>query len=150
MSGSCGIVTFDYATWAARYPELALSIDTAQAQGYFDTACLYVDNTALSMVPVGPRASILYLTTSHVAQLLASQNGQPASPLVGRISGAGQGSVNVTTELNTPQSAAWFAQTRYGLLAWQALAPYRTALYIPGGRPVFPGSMSPWGFRRGF
>jgi len=131
MSGCAGIVTFNYTIWALRYPELAGSVDMPTALGYFDQACLFLDNSPCSPVrDVGRRAIILGMITSHVAALLATINGQPASPLVGRIASAAEGSVNVSTDLAVPGSAAWWAQTKYGLLAWQALAPYRTALYV--------------------
>ena len=147
MSGCSGIVVFDYATWAAQYPELAGSVTSGQAGGYFNQSCLYLDNTPCSPVrdwqPGGKRETILYMITSHIASMLATINGNAPSPLVGRINSAGEGSVNVATDLPTPMSAAWWSQTRYGLLAWQALAPYRTALYvrapqIPLGAQSFP------------
>jgi hypothetical protein len=144
MSGSSGVVVFDYAAWAAQYPELSGSVASAQASGYFDQACLYLDNTACSPVPTAKRATILNMLVSHIAALLATIAGSAPSGLVGRINTATEGSVSVAAELKTPDSAAWWAQTRYGLLAWQALAPYRAGLYIAGpqvprGAQSYPG-----------
>ena len=158
MSGSTTqVVSFDYATWAAEFPELSPSINSVQAQNYFTFACLYVDNSACSIIldasqPGGVRETILYMTLSHIATLLALVNGVAPSPLVGRISGASQGSVSVATEMPTNPNAAWWMQTKYGALAWAALAPFRTATYFPNPRPYgafgalgFPGAGGfPW------
>ena len=134
MSDS-GIVTFDYPTWSGQYPELAASVNGPQAQGYFNQACLYLDNTASSQVqpatPGGRRETILYMLTSHMAALLAAIGGNEPTPLVGRLSNVTEGSVSIQTEMLAPMSAQWFNQTKYGAMAYQALAPYRTALYVP-------------------
>jgi hypothetical protein len=142
MSGSSP-VQFDYDFWITVYPEFSSTVNSVQGQEYFNLAGLYLDNTPCSVVPVldvngNPlRIRILGMITAQIAQLLAGSSIQPVSPLVGRISNAAEGSVNVATELNTPVEAAWFAQTRYGLLAWQALLPFRTATYIPGPRAAY-------------
>jgi hypothetical protein len=142
MSGCTQVVVFNYSTWAGQYPELATSINEPQAQGYFNMAELYVDNSATSIITDatvgGARETILYMATSHISALLASINGQPANPLVGRISNATEGSVTVATEMPSTVNSAWWLQTKYGALAWQAMAPYRTATYIP--RPSFYGA----------
>lgn len=134
MSGS--LVTFDYAVWSARYPELAISVSAPLATSYFQEACLFVDNSVSSLLKASVPALtlILNMITAHIAQLNApSAPGQPSSQLVGRISNASEGSVSVTTEMGPPSlSAAWFNQTKYGAEAWQALAPWRTARYLPG------------------
>ena len=134
MSGTTGIVVFDYATWAGQYPELAASVNGPQAQGYFNQAAIYLDNTATSAItdaaPGGRRETILYMLTSHIAAMLATIAGAAASPLVGRIASAGQGSVNVSTDMPAPMSAAWFNQTKYGAMAWQAMNAYRGMLYM--------------------
>lgn len=131
MAGS-NVVTFSYATWAAIFPDLSASVNSAQAQEYFNLATAYCDNSACSPIPATPRATILNMLVSHLAVLLGTINGQPASPLVGRIATAAQGSVNVSVELDgVPGSAAWFSQTKFGLAAWQAMAPYRVGFYAP-------------------
>jgi hypothetical protein len=135
MSGT-GVAVFDYAFWATVYPEFS-NIVEAQADECFNLATLYLDNTPISAVPLTNatgqpvRIRILGMITAQVAQLMYGSTIQPISPLVGRVSNAAEGSVSVATELNTPVSAAWFTQTRYGLMAWQALAPYRIARYVP-------------------
>jgi hypothetical protein len=145
MSGSSPAV-FDWTFWQSVYPMFNATVTTEpQAQEYFNLATLYLDNTPCSAVPVldgngDPlRIRILGMITAQIAQLLAGSSLQPLSPLVGRVSNASEGSVSVAMELNVPVSAAWYAQTPYGLMAWQALAPFRTALYIPGPRAAFGG-----------
>ena len=153
MSGS-GTAVFNYNFWLAVYPEFTTTTTAGQGQEYFNLATLYLDNTPCSQVPLTDAAGnplrirILGMMTAQIAQLLAGSSIQPVSPLVGRISNAAEGSVSVATELNVPVSAAWFAQTRYGLLAWQALAPFRSALYIPA--PQAPLGQQSYPFQFGY
>lgn len=127
-------VVFNYAQWAARFPELAGSVAEPLAGAYFDEATLYLSNDGSSRVKNEiKRALILNLIVAHIAKLNAPIGGAAASPLVGRISSATEGSVTVQTDLQIKsESAQWWLQTPYGLQAWQALAPYRTAMYVPG------------------
>lgn len=133
-----GVVTFSYADWSLRYPELAASVSAPLAQLYFNEASLYCDNTPTSIVRDLPtRELLLNMLTAHVASLNASLNGQESSTLVGRISNATQGSVSVATQMDLPPgSAQWFAQTKYGAAYWAATARYRTMRYVPGPVPV--------------
>lgn len=137
---SGGIVTFSYADWSARYPELAASVTAQTAQLYFNEAQLYCDNTPTSLITDtsqgGEREMLLNMVTAHIAALNAPLNGQPSSPLVGRISNATQGSVSVQTDFQVPGSAAWFAQTKYGAAYWQATTKYRSMLYVRGPVPI--------------
>jgi len=131
-----GIVVFDFSAWIARYPEFS-SVSSTLAQMYFNEATMYCDNTATSPVQdVDIRTMLLNMLTAHIAKLNAPVNGQQASELVGRIASAGEGSVNVSTELEGQvQGRAWYAQTKYGLAYWQATAQYRAAQYKIG--PVY-------------
>lgn len=139
MSGATtppGTVAFDPALFYGRFPEFG-AVPPSLVSALFGEAGLYLDNTGASPIqdatPGGTRALILNLVTAHLVSLNAAIGGQPASPLVGRISSASEGSVSVSADLTgLPGSAAWWAQSRYGLAAWQALAPYRTAMYVPG------------------
>lgn len=144
-----GVVVFDYSTWALRYPELAGSVSQPLAQLYFNEATLVCDNTPGSVIcDLTVRAMLLNMATAHIAQLNASINGQPVSPLVGRISNASEGSVSVSAQMDLPPgSAQWWAQTRYGAAWWASTATYRAARYVPGRTR----NMNPWigGYRRG-
>ena len=143
MSTPCtgGVVTFSFADWSTRYPELAASVFQAQAQLYFNEAGLYCDNTPTSIItdasPGGEREILLNMVTAHIAALNAPLNGQPSSPLVGRISAGTQGSVSVQTQMDVaPGSAQWFNQTKYGAAYWAATTKYRTMLYVRGPVPI--------------
>lgn len=138
-----GIVVFDYAAWALMFPTLAASIDEPTAQAYFDSATLFLDNTGCSqVVSLTKRALILNYLTAHVAALFGTIGGNPPSPLVGKISQATEGSVSVSVDWPTTANNAWWLQTPYGAFAWQALAPYRTALYIAA--PQIPLAAQSW------
>lgn len=136
------VYVFCYQTWASLYPQFATTAKDAQAQLFFNQAEMYCDNTACSLIPYEPptapcpnpaRGLILDLLTAHIAQLTVGGviGGAlvPAGPLVGRISSATEGSVSVGTAMDLPQSAAWFAQTQFGIMAWQMMAKARTARY---------------------
>jgi len=137
-------VTFDYKAWAARYPELSRSVTDVQAQAYFNEACLYCDNTECSPVRDdsvgGQRSMFLNMITAHIAALNASANGVDASPLVGRIASATEGSVTVQTDNQYPPGGAqWFQQTKYGAAFFAASAQFRTMFRVPGySRPADP------------
>lgn len=129
-----GVVTFDPTKFVARYPEFA-TVDPDLLQAYFDEAALvYLDNTEASRVAnIEPRAVLLNMLVAHIAQLNVGSSAQPASPLVGRINTATEGSVSVGADMGVvPGTAAWFMQTKYGASYWQATAQYRTMRYMPG------------------
>ncbi len=156
-------VTFDYGTWVATYPEFA-ACTPVQGQAWFNRACVYFDNTACNpAVIVGATifAQYLYMLTSHIAWMSAPRDangnpaatGQPASPLVGRIASASEGSVNVSVEWESSgsPSEAWYTQTKYGAEYWAATAQFRTFRYA--AQPtITPLSIWPYrgfGFGRG-
>lgn len=149
MSGTSWIVVFNYQLWSTLYPEFGATVNEPQAQQFFDLATLYVDNTPCSLVPFSNasgnpiRAPILGMITAHLAQLQSGSSVQPAGPLVGRISDVSEGSVSISTDVTgLPGSAVWFAQTRYGLNAWQAMAPFRAGMFIPP--PQIPLAAQSW------
>lgn len=147
-------VVFDYATWVARYPEFA-SVSPLLVADYFTEAGMYVNNTDCSIVPADavtfqPRKMLLNMVVAHIAALNAPVNGAPASPLVGRISQATEGTVSVQAEmLMPPGSSQWFMQTKYGAAFWSATRRYRTMQYVPGAPQVNPytnmGGLPGWG-----
>jgi hypothetical protein len=150
MTCQTGVVIFDYPTWIGEFPEFA-TITQTQAQGYFNRACNFLDNTACSIVQdVNKRATLLNLLTAHICALNAPLNGQPPNPLVGRISQATEGSVTVQTQNDYPPgSAQWFQQTKYGAEYWQATLQYRSARYVPGAPQFGPNGFGWSGFRGG-
>jgi len=139
-----GVVSFDFSGWSTRYPEFS-AVSQALAQLYFNEAALYCDNSACSPIcdssVGGVRYMILNMLTAHIAAINSGVNGNAASQLVGRIANATEGSVTVGAEMDLPPgSAQWFAQTKYGAAAWQAMAPYRTMHYEVTPTRV----MDPW------
>lgn len=123
------VAAFNYLTWVARYSEFAATVNADLANEYFAEACLFVDNSACSIVTDEPRRRLfLGMVTAHIAAL----NGPGSSTLVGRVNQASEGSVSVSTDYGTQAaSAAFWLQTKYGAAFWQATAGYRTARYIP-------------------
>jgi hypothetical protein len=137
------IVTFNYASWIACFPEFT-NVTQDAAACYFNLATLYNRNDGGGPVcDATVQSELLNLMTAHIAWLYSPQlNGQPntagttpASPLVGRINTATEGSVSVGAELDMPAGIPQFyAQTKYGLAWWVATAAYRTFRYLPGLR----------------
>jgi hypothetical protein len=130
------VATFDYAAWLARYPEFGPSgqqpVSADQAAMYFAEATDNHRNDGFGPVEdATTQLRLLNMLTAHIAvRNAANANGSPASGLVGRISSATEGSVSVSTDApGIPASAAWLAQTKYGLDYWNATKSYRTARY---------------------
>ena len=137
-------VVWDYAWWQLRYPDLATWTGPGAAEGYFEIATMYLDNTATSVVQdTGRRQILLGMLVAHIAQLNAPLNGQPPSTLVGRVASAAEGSVNVAVEYPPVPNAEWFTQTKWGAMYWAATAIYRHARYYPGPQPFREGSTWP-------
>lgn len=134
------IVTFNYATWIARYPEFA-GVTQQVAQLYFDEATTYVRNDGGGPVSSSAILAVLLNTvTAHIAWLCSTRdaNGNivtggavQAPGLVGRVSSASEGSVSVSAENDYPAgSAQWWQQSKYGAAFWAMTAQYRTMRYI--------------------
>lgn len=126
-----GVAVFDYSVWAVRYPELAVTVAEPLAALLFQDAGLYLNNTDCSPVTnVARRTQLLNMLTAHLAYL---ENQAKAGGGVGRISNASQGSVSIAFDMGDVSAAkAFYAQTPYGLMYWQATQGYRTAHYVPG------------------
>ena len=124
-------VSFVFADWTSRYPEFAQT-SPATAALWFNEATVYCRNDGGGPVAdTNTQTAILWALTAHIATLSGAlqANGAP-SGLVGRVSSATEGTVSVQTDMSgIPGSAAWFAQTSYGLNAWQMMAQFRTMRY---------------------
>lgn len=129
------IVTFDYPTWIAIYPEFTATVSAPQAQQYFTLATSIHRNDGGGPVSdATQQLALLNMLTAHIAAMFAPPSaGQPASSIVGRINSASQGSVSVQAAYsnNVTEQMAWFIQTKYGAMYWTATAPFRTMRYIP-------------------
>lgn len=152
------VVEFDFDTWIANFPIFA-NVTPAQGQAWFNQAGLYFENAPCNWV-IGAGCTLanftllMYMATSHIAWMLAlrdangnpSATGNPPTTLVGRISSATEGSVSVSSEWKDSgsPSEAWWLQTTYGAMFWQALAAYRTAVYMAKPTIVAGGAYSPY------
>ncbi|MGO9304222.1 MAG: DUF4054 domain-containing protein [Candidatus Korobacteraceae bacterium] len=141
-------VQFNYQTWLARYPEFS-GVPEPLAQEYFNEAGLYFANCGWTgALPQAP--TLLNMLTAHIAQLNAPLGGKPSPQTVGRVSGAGQGSVNVQLDMGDANagspSQAWYMQTKYGSAYWYATAQFRTARYAARPTRVAEGvyPAGPW------
>lgn len=131
------IVAFDPIWFKAVYPEFA-SLSDAQCQNAFVKATFLCDNTDCSVItdgsPMGMRATALAALTAHFLALAGLGDGNSSRQgLVGRISSAGQGSVNVSVDMPTNANTAWYMQTQYGATYWQMVKGF-----VLGGRWVPP------------
>lgn len=141
-----GVVVFDPAAFKQRYPEFT-SVADGLLSAYFSEGTIYLDNTDQSRVQdLGFRTVLLWMLTAHIAAINSGVNGEGASPLVGRINNATEGSVTVGTDMGVvPFTAAWFLQTKYGAAFWQATAPFRTMQYVSGrSREITFRNRFPW------
>lgn len=127
-----GVVEFDPDVFKTAYPEFA-TIDDAVLEANFDLATLQLNNSCGSRVcDAVLREKLLNLLVAHITTLRNGQNGQPAPGMVGRIGYAIQGSVAATADMG-PQvyGQAYYNQTQWGAMYWQATAIFRTMQYIP-------------------
>jgi hypothetical protein len=149
------VVAFDPAYWAARYPEFA-TVPLLSVEACFTEAGLYCDNSGAGVVTdqtVGGQLYVfLHMLTAHIVALNFGVGGQAASPLVGRISNASEGSVSVAASFEAPGTAAWYVQTKYGAAYWAATAQYRSMRYVPPPPRCGPYQGSPplYGFAPGW
>lgn len=142
-------VTFNYQTWLLRYPEFS-GVPEELAAEYFAEAGLYLDNCGWTgALPIAPR--LLNMLTAHIAQLNAPLDGEPSPQVVGRVSNAAEGSVNVALAYDGSgsPSEAWFTQTKYGAAFWQATAQFRTARYSARPTIIVNGAYPAAPFGRG-
>jgi len=143
------VVQFNYAAWIANplYASFASTVDSDQAQGYFDIATTIHRNDGGGPVnDATTQLNLLNMLTGHIAALFAPPApGQSPSGLVGRINSATQGSVSVQAaySTNVTQQMAFFIQTKYGAMYWAASAPFRTMRYVPNRNR---GVVGPRGF----
>lgn len=152
------VVNFDYNAWVTRYPEFASPggsqpVASPLATLYFNEATMYQTNNGEGPVrDSNTQLTLLNMLTAHIASLNAPPGtGGIASPLVGRINSASEGSVSVGSENQYPPGTPqWFQQTKYGAAWWAATAQFRTMRYRPGPVMGVPANQSgPW-FGRGW
>ena len=149
-------VAFDYAKWTTSFPELSGIVEGEAAEYFAQASELFFNNLGWpGSLPQAAR--LLNLLTAHIAWLFAArdESGRPVTggtqdppALVGRITNASEGSVSVQAEWqagsNASPSQAWFLQSRYGGMYWQATAALRTAIYIPRQTPLPVSAIYPY------
>ena len=124
------IVTFDATSFKTRYPEFA-AVSDSRLQACFDEAGLYLANTDSSIVQNIPKRTLLLnMLTAHIAFIGGALSADGQTRPVGRVSQAGEGSVNAAFEGPPPGSAQWFQQSQYGAAYWQATSNLRGFKYI--------------------
>ncbi len=154
------VVQFSYAAWVAMFPEFA-AVSQATAEGYFASACIYHNNKLTGPVcDADAQSYFLNLVTAHLAARYSNAAGSPnpgtpqnPNTPVGRISSAGEGTVNASFENNYPAGTAqWWQQTKYGSDYWEATKAYRTAQYRALPTIVVDGLYAggPLGYGRGY
>lgn len=144
-----GQAVFDYNGWIRAFPEFA-NIEPDEAQNYWFMAEGFLANDGTGPIrDPAQQSRAMHLLTAHIAALFSPTLGKGAGDTVGRISSRAVGPVSVSSELpgNFNANSAWYALTKYGLLYWTLMAPYRTFRYIPGrprGQRIIGGRAIPW------
>jgi len=143
-----GVVRFVKAEFIAAYPAFATLTDD-QLQTAFGVATIFLNNSCCSIVEDAPtRQLLLYMLTAHVSALIYGENGTAPSGIVGRVNNAREGSVSVGAEYaaEMSMSEAYFSQTPYGAMFWQATTVYRMGGYIiPGPSQACIGGLPGYG-----
>lgn len=144
MNDQSGVVIFDPEAFKLRYPAFA-GMPNSLATAFFDESTLFLNNTGCSpVINLGQRSALLNMLTAHIAQINYGINGEPPSPIVGRINQASEGTVSVSAEMGPASvNSAWYMQTPYGAAYWTATAAFRTAHYLPG-RSFNPSNQVGW------
>ena len=142
------IAQFNWTNWSAMFPRLAGN-GQPFVQIWWNVAGTpaYHANDGTGPVPDLPTQQLCVdLAAAHLVAINGSVDGASPNDIVGRISSAGTGSVNVSTQNDySPGSAQWWQQTKWGSQYWEATAAYRTFLFVPKRRGSPYGTM-PWPF----
>lgn len=127
-----GVVVFDPSAFKAAFTSFA-SVADAALQLSFQMATMLLNNSCGSRVKdANKREFLLNLLVAHITALKDGENGQPPAGVVGRVDRAQEGSVSVGADMGTmDRGQAYYAQTQWGAMYWQATASYRTMIYVP-------------------
>ena len=140
-------VAFDYTSWVAMFPQFSALTSPQVTNLILPYAEVYCANDGSGPVyNTALQTSLLNLIVAHCAQLMFGANpttssstgtGNAPAP-VGMTVSASEGSVSASFSFPTTPNNAWFAQTQYGIMFWQACASLRTARYLPNPVNVGP------------
>jgi hypothetical protein len=135
-------VVFSQPNWIAMFPAFT-NVNATQGAVFFNMATRLcandIRNPAITCDD-GTLDTLLYLLTSHIAALMSPKDTSgnfnsagtlPASPLVGRIDQATEGSVSVHADMGDTTAGSpsqpWYEQTTWGSMYWAMTAGVRTA-----------------------
>lgn len=146
------VATFNDALFQGRYGEFQHIDPALIASIWASEATLYHSNDGSGPVDdVGQQLVLLNMVTAHILALnfgtynRHTQTYEPASPVVGRVADAGEGSVHVAVQNEYPEgSAQWWQQTKYGSAYWTATSTYRRFRYIADPQPPVDPWWSGW------
>ena len=141
-TNSGGVAVWNPGIFLAMYPEFTAAYNADQAK--FAACFNYRAPRLLSNCPtspvqdVGQRLGLLNMLVAHIRYLAGDLAVDGQQRPVGRVSAAGEGSVNATFDYMpaTAGSGAWFNQSQYGAEFWQATSSLRGMRYSP--RPTVP------------
>lgn len=143
---------FNYAAWVATFPEFS-AVSQNTATNYFAIAMAVQPGLNNVSDEQGLQTAYINMLVAHVAALFSNADGTPSASntLVGRLSSVSEGSVSAQAEYaaQVGQSMAWYVQTKYGALYWQATANFRSATYRPGIRRGLTLAQVPWLYPQG-
>lgn len=131
-----GIAVWNPTLFLARYPifTTAYNANPAKFEAYFSEAGLYLSNSCTSPVAdVNQRLVLLNMLVAHISFLNGDLSADGQARPVGRVSQAGEGSVNAAFEYGsgaTPGTGEWFVQSPYGAAFWQATTGLRGMRYV--------------------
>jgi hypothetical protein len=116
-------VVFDLREFQARFPEFR---ETIGLEGHFETATLLIGNSpAAAIQSTEKRKKILYLATAHVATLMGR-----GAEITGQATSTSEGSISAGFAPLEGGRAAFWEQTQYGALVWQATKARRSFIYV--------------------
>ena len=88
-------ITFDYAAWAAAYPEFSNVTEPQITARILPSAQQAIAGFIGNVIDPQQQTNFLWLMVAHLCKLNFGVVGSPATGLVGRISSATEGSVSV-------------------------------------------------------
>jgi hypothetical protein len=127
-----GVVVFDPTAFKAAFTSFSTVADAALSLS-FTLATLQLNNSCGSRVcDAALRETLLNLLVAHITALKDGENGNPPPGIVGRVDKAQEGSVSVSASMGTVvYGQAYYIQTQWGAMYWQATAQFRTMVYVP-------------------
>lgn len=133
---STGVAVWNPGIFLAMFPEFTAAYNknpASYAATFQYRAPRFLSNDPTSIVQdVEQRLGLLNMLVAHIRYLAGDLSNDGQARPVGRLSSAGEGSVNAQFDYVTPSPGeAWFVQSQYGAEFWEATASYRGMHYSP-------------------